>query len=670
MTFATAPEAMDRLREIELRLDGLWALPKALSVSEWGTANLELTTGNRKGPWTPDPYQVEIMDAAADSAVRRVTWMKPAQVGWTLLCQVVVGHAVQHNGLPVLWVMPSAETAAKFAKDRLEPLIQACPALNTILVRPTAKNTGSTTRHKVFRNGGSILLASAGNPRELRSFQSALMVFDERSAWKVDLHGEGNPARLAEARGKTYPDLKIFEGSTPGALPAGLDPTEQSFLKGSQGRWEVPCPHCNFEQRLIWSSPGPGGERRYHLVFERTGKNAREVVPGSAAYACAACGTRIEQTWRWKMAQAGKWAHEFPLRTAHRSFHMTALSSVAGDNWDLLAQQWLDAQDDPFELKTFITLNLGEAWEDRGDGGVDVNALRARADREQRDRGVIPNGVGFLTCFVDVQGQASGNYLFATVVGWGADGESWLVDWTIIPGDVGEPSLWADLDRWLLEERKHEISGRAMKVAITLVDSGSGSHSDAVYSYVQPRQGAARRVFAARGVPMLDRPGLAKESVTKKSRVRLWLHSNPAWKQRLFGQLQRPNPGPGYMHLAHWATDEFLEQLTAEAFVPIADPKTKRVKGEWKQLRARNEAWDCWGGCLVGAWILQNLLAPAVYRDARKLAEEAAKPLEDSKPEPKVIQPPPNRGPRGGGMGGLGGGMGGFGGGGIGRGAW
>lgn len=659
MTFETAPEAMVRLAQVESRLDALWALPVPLGVIEWGR-QIELTTGNRKGPWRPDPYQVELLEAATDPRVRHVTFMKPAQVGWSLLCQVILLYVVDHLALNTLHIWPSQDGAAKFGSTRLDPMIDTIPSLRDGLVKPTAKNPGSTTRHKKFRNGGSIFLASAGNARELRGFEAGFMIFDERSAWKVDLEGEGNPARIAEARGKTHPELKIFEGSTPGALPKGLDPTQKSYEWGSRGRWHVPCPHCNAMLRLEWRDANSG---EYLLKFERQGPNGREVVPGSVGYLCTRCGTLIEERQKWAMSQAGVYMHEYPNRLQHRSFHMTALSSVAGDPWELLAQQWLHAQDDPSDLKTFITLNLGEPWEDRGDH-VTPDTLRARADREERERAVVPDGVGVLACFVDVQGQGSGHegYLNAAIWGFGPDLEAWLVDWTIEPGDVSDPELWAALDRWILEPRKHATSGRVMRPAITLVDSGSGSHAEAVYSYVQPRQGGGRRVFASKGVEHIDRPGLVKEGSTRKARVRLWNLSNSAWKQKVFGMLQRHTPGPGYVHLANWVTDQFLDELTSESFVTIQDPKTRQIKGAWKKIKTRNEAWDCLGGCVCGLWILQNLLAPGQFKDLKRLSEEAAAP-ENSQPaaDPAPILPRP-----GGGGGLMGGGLGGFGGGGLG----
>ncbi len=663
MTFLSAPEALDRLAEVEARLDSLWALPEPLTALEWGRKHINLTTGNRKGNWEPDPYQKEIILAATDPTVRRVTFMKPAQVGWSLICQIVIGYFVHHLALPTMHIWPSQGAAEKFAKDRLDPMIHNTPVLAEMLIRPTAKNTGSTTRHKVFTNGGIIDLASAGNPRELRQTQAAAMIFDERSAWKVDLGGEGNPARIAEARGKTYPDLKIFEGSTPGALPKGVDPTDIAWNLGSRGRWVVPCPHCNGWLRLQWSDRDT---KRYFLRFERQNANGtldekgRFIVPGSVAYTCLHCGALIEEKQKWAMAQNGHFHHDAPERTLHRSFHMTALGSLAGDPWELLAQQWLDAQDDPTELKTFITLNLGEAWEDRGDT-VNETILRQRAEVEDRPIEQIPDGVGVLTAFVDIQGEGSGkdNYFAASLWGWGDGHEGWLVDRLVEPGDIADPDMWAALEAWLQKDRRHKVSGRVMRPAITFIDSGSGGHAEAVYSFVKSRQGAARRVFASKGVAALDR-GLVREGTTKKARIRLFQMSNAAWKPRVFGMLQRGTPGPGFLHLLRDLPDSYLEELTSEAWIPIKDPKTGRISGKWERLGSRkNEAWDCLGGAYCALWALQNLLAPGAFGDLKALAEEARKPQNESK-EPA---PAPPRMPSGGSMGGgLSGGLG-FGGG-------
>jgi phage terminase large subunit GpA-like protein len=36
-----------------------------------------------------------------------------------------------------------------------------------------------------------------------------------------------------------------------------------------------------------------------------------------------------------------------------------------------------------------------------------------------------------------------------------------------------------------------------------------------------------------------------------------------------------PRPGPGYMHLPDWATDEYLEQLTGERKITVRGRRTR-----------------------------------------------------------------------------------------------
>ncbi len=96
-----------------------------------------------------------------------------------------------------------------------------------------------------------------------------------------------------------------------------------------------------------------------------------------------------------------------------------------------------------------------------------------------------------------------------------------------------------------------------------------------MYDYVLPRQHTRRRIFACKGVHYLSKPGLVMEGSTKKANIPLFAVATYAAKDRVFARMRIPRPGPGYMHLPDWVTDEYLEQLTAEKKITVRDKRTR-----------------------------------------------------------------------------------------------
>ena len=338
--------------------------------------------------------------------------------------------------------------------------------------------------------------------------------------------------------------------------------------------------------------------------------------PASVAYACRACGALIPETEKCAMVAAGRWGHEDP-ENPHRGFHISALYSLAKANWPELCQEWEKAKDDQLAMRAFVNLRLGETYEETGDA-VEAKGLKTRL--EAFPRGVIPEPAGVLTAMVDVQPDR----LEAQVKAWGPQEESWLVDYRIFHGATNTPEPWDELDAWLLEGWALQ-DGRRVQADLVLVDSGFSA--DAVYDFVQPRQ--SRRIYASKGQQYLDRPGLAKEGSTRKARIRLWHLATDAAKQRVMARLAKAS-GHGCIHLPTWATEEHLEQLTAEKLVTHQDRRTKRIKREWVKTRTHNEALDLEVGCLCGLFILQELAGRGRFRAVEKAHARWSAPSQSS----------------------------------------
>ncbi|HXE90736.1 MAG TPA: phage terminase large subunit family protein [Terriglobales bacterium] len=611
---------LDRLGEIFRSRAHLLAPPaRAESVSQWAERNRILPKGrtHRPGPWLTESYQREIMDCILDPAVRRITLRKSTQVGGSEVMNNVIGYFIDADPKPIMLVQPTSETAKDYSNERIAPLIEHSPALRSKVRTATSRRAGNTVRLKRFP-GGYLKITGANSGAGLRSHPIAVLLLDEVEAYPLDVNKEGDPVEIAERRTETFDDAKIFLASTP-ARPRGLSRIDAEYDASSQGLFHLPCPFCGFEQPLWWRDPDSDPEHPvYRLVFERDGQGA--VIPESVRYLCTQCGQGIDEKHKARMLAAGRWIHRRPERTAHRGFHLNALYSPWKPIWAELAERWVAAKDNPEKLRAFVTLSLAETWDAAAQNPVEAPVLRSRA-KEEKYPAQVPRGGCVLVAAADVQH----NRIEVQVKAFGPGEESWLVDYQVFWGNPGievdpatQVNVWEQLDHYLLREWEHEC-GLRLRPAIVLIDSGA--HADSVYDFVLPRQFSLRRIYACKGVDHLSRPGLVQESSTRKANIRLWLVDTYAAKDRIFARLNIPKPGPGYIHLPDWVTDDYLQQLTSERKITVRDKRTRTPRSIYVQTYARNEALDLEVYCHAGLWLLQNLLAPALYRDLGALAE-------------------------------------------------
>jgi phage terminase large subunit GpA-like protein len=276
----------------------------------------------------------------------------------------------------------------------------------------------------------------------------------------------------------------------------------------------------------------------------------------------------------------------------------------------------VDAQDNPEKLKAFINLRLGETWDE---GGESFGAQVLAARREEYSA-PVPRDACMLVAAADVQH----NRIEAQITGFGAGEESWLIAHEVFWGNPGvevdpetEVNVWEQLDEFLLRQWRHEC-GPLLTPTIVLIDSGA--HADSVYDYVLSRQHTRRRIFACKGVDYLSKPGLVSEGSTKRTNIRLWAVATYAAKDRVLTRMKIPKPGPGYMHLPGWVTEEYLEQLTGEKKITVRDRRTRTRKSLYVKTYTRNESLDLTVYCHAALFILQHFIEPVTYRDLGRLA--------------------------------------------------
>jgi phage terminase large subunit GpA-like protein len=615
---AMATETVTALRAANLRLALMWKPPQILLPSEWAEKNIVLTRERsaRPGPLRLEKFQIEPLDAfILDRSVRRIVWKKSTQVGYSESLNALIAYFIDMDPKPQLLVEPTEQFAKNYSKKRIAPMIEGTACLRAKVKEATSRKPGNTMLQKEYP-GGFLRITGANSPTGLRSDPIANLYLDEIEAYPPDVGGEGDPIEIAEQRTGTFDDARIVLGSTPGR-PAGFSRIEEEYEASSQGVFFVPCPFCGFEQPLVWRDEG----QVHRLKFE---KEKGEVVPGSVRYLCANCDVGIDEKFKQRMIDGGRWVHKFPERREVRGFYLNALYAPWKPIWEELARKWVKAYDNPEKLKAFITLQLGQAWNEGADDTFKPASIRNRVEDYAAD---VPDGVGCLVAAADIQH----NRIEVQVIGFGDGEEAWLIQHEIFYGDPSTSeadsktglSVWEELDEFLLREWK-TVGGLGLRPAIAFVDSGDST--DAVYDFVLARQVTIRRVFACKGFEFLPRPGLVLEGTGKRSRIRVWNVGTTAAKDRLYARLKIQKVGKEFIHFpkhtpsGYAVTDEYFDQIFSEKKITVRDRRTRALRRIYVKQHGRNEALDMWVYSLAALSALQ-ILDPS-YRDLGALAEK------------------------------------------------
>jgi len=560
-------------------------------MSKWADQYrmLNQTYAAEPGRWRTErtPYLREIMDAFSPSSrCEFVTIMKGAQLGFTEALTNMIGYIIHRAPGPAMMVQPTQNLAKRYSKQRLATMIQDMPVLSGLVADPRARDSGNTTLAKAF-DGGVLFIAGANSAADLRSVPVRYLLLDEVDAYPYDVDDEGDPIELAVNRTKTFARRKILIGSTP--TVKDVSRVEREYIKGDQRRYQVPCPHCETMQELKWE----------HVKWEKD--ENKQHRPETAIYACPHCGGVIEEYQKREMLQRGEWVASAPennYRDSRRSYHISSLYSP-WESWANLVQKWIDAQQDPHLLKTFLNTALGECWDEEANR-VDMHDLQRRA--EDYPLRTIPMGGLMVTAGVDVQD----NRLEATLWAWGRGEEAWAIDYQVFFGDPASPALWEELDQYLLRDLEHE-SGSVVQLRGAAVDTG-GHHTQQVYDFCRVRK--HRHIIAIKGQstrnkPVVGRPtnqDITTRGKTIRGGVQLWPVGSDTAKQVIYGRFGI-DEGAGRMHYSAELPDEFYAQLTAEKLV------TRYHKGhprtEWvKPSHRRNEVLDCTVYALAAAYHL------------------------------------------------------------------
>jgi phage terminase large subunit GpA-like protein len=588
-------------------LDALSAAIKPderISVSEWADRNRVMTTATSPdvGPYRTSrtPYLKEIMDCLSPhNKTQVITFVKGAQVGATECGLNWIGSVMDKYPAPMMYVVPTLDLARKVSKGRIQPMINACPALNGKVKDQAAREAGNSMEMKEF-DGGHLLLSTSNSASALRSHPIRFLFLDEMSAFESDVEDEGDPVELAKARTVNFGrKKKIFQVSTP--TIRGFDRIETEFNRSTQEYYHVPCPYCGAKFVITWS-----------LIKWSKDEDGRH-QPDTVHLECPACKEHIGEhlkTWMFDPANGAEWVASAEGEPNHRGFHLSSLYSPLGWNsWSDIVKRWLNARErskigDQAELKTFMNTQLGESWIELEN---QVSHTDLWKEREEYPAGVdVPMGGVFLTVGADIQKDR----IEASVYAFGEQEECWAVEHNIYWGNPldRDDVVWKKLDELIYQKKFRHESGKDLSVSVACVDSGAWANE--VYQYVIDHK--QKGVFAVKGVADEGKPFFKpSKNVTfgrNKLQVRLYLVGTFEAKRWITLRLLADKASRKiHFPVAEDYDEEFFKQLTSERMV------TKYVNGYPKRkfiiaTGIRNEALDT----LVYALTAKKIYDPSI----------------------------------------------------------
>lgn len=660
-----------------------------LTVSDWADRHRVVSSesGSRfPGQWLTSrvPLAREIMDCLhPDHPARTVTNMGSAQIVKTEIIVNWFGYIVDRAPGPMLIVLPSLDEAVKFNRVKLQPSIDASPRIQH-RVRPdnSRDEAASTTSFKRF-SGGFAQIVTASSSKGLQGISIRYLAMDEISEYPLDTDGRGSPITQAEARQKSWSDLaKTYRSSTPGLL--GDCRISEMYEAGDQRKPYVPCPQCGDFQTLQFERMHPPSETTRHRV----------------TFACASCGSLIDQVHRADMLAKARWIatrvhDESPsvppiikadeierwycppcegrCREWQPSFSWWSAYSNF-ERWDDIFERGTSAKGNPLKWKTFCQQDLGEPYDPTADA---PDWDRLLAAREEWPRGSVCWPACLLTGFIDVQGDR----LEWGVWGWGPEGQGWLVDCGVIPHPAETDEAWREVDA-LLARSFFAANGAPIAVASWGIDTGYVS--PLIYQRALGRHNlrvckGASGTRSKEALPCTVRKVPLKTSLGRKVQgraVRLHFVGTFGLKSAIYHGLRGLTDGPdpdgryrfGTLHLPDWIGEDYMKQLTAEIlFDPKAQAKGKARRAmmekpgdtrEWRKAPGRaNEALDIVVGCRALAW-LEKMdgwspaqwaeRANAVWRTEASIAPDlfSAIPGAITKPPATLVNRPRFRGRR------------------------
>lgn len=568
--------------------------PEDIPVSEWAERYrlLDSKSSAMPGPWKnrKTPYLKDIMDELSNYETREIIFCKPTQCGGTEALLNMLGYGIAQDPAPMMLVYPTDDLARSVSKNRLQPMIDNCPALKRLY-----HETESELLEMQF-DGMYLNLVGSNSPADLASKAVKYLFLDEVDKFPGASKKESDPISLARERTKTFATAKIYMTSTPtiktGHIWKALEDAdvEKHFF--------VPCPHCGEYIELKFKQIHWPEKADDLTISERADQ---------AAYVCQECGCVITDAYKDGMLQAGEWRIVRESASIHKTvgYWLNTLYSPFVRFSDI-ALAFMRAKNDPEALQNFVNSWLAEPWEDEH---LNVSAESVLAQQTGTPAMVVPDWAKLITAGVDVQETS----FYWSVRAWG----DYMTSQNIAHGQA---LSWDDI-ALVMNTPFQNARGDQFLVALCLVDSGY--QADSTYAFCVDNQDWA---MAAKGAsnPMASHFKISKiDKVDSRAYgLPLVIVDGEKYKDMIAARVKKAPGSTGAWMVYQGCDEDYANQVTAEHKVNV---KTGgRIVQRWKTRRSHidNHYLDC----------EVYAMAAADIRGVRYLHLEAERPPE---PTPK-----------------------------------
>jgi phage terminase large subunit GpA-like protein len=587
------------------------------------------------------PYLVLPQRTLTSSLYLTTAIVGPGQCGKTVVGENAFQHAVEKQPRNLLWYMQTDESVEAYVKARINPMIGAHDGM---LSRLGDRPEDDAQHFKRF--DGMWVQFLSFTYSNLINKNAPLIIADEWDAYPENL---GDPKALLDVRRQYYGrQSKLLAISHPDRA-LGLDPNKhwgagimRLYADSTRFVWYWPCPHCG-----CWSSPVPIARRVMTLEWPKDG--TLDEIEHEAHLLCPVNGCVITDRERrgmniaalnspsagWigdgqEIAEDGTVTGELVKRDTAGFWIVGAMSNFLLKGIGGLAREFVKAErefevsGDAQTLKEVTVKQVGVPYAIRGPvGTMDAETLAQRALDEPQALGVVPDGVRFLTCWIDIQIA----HFEVLVRGWGIGGESWVIAKERIPAETASDTLaWVSLLTELAERRYPLGSDPARGMAIRAVgyDSGGapGTSEQANTAWRVLRQRGLVRNYGVldgrdvwsmvptKGASHPNAPRLQivypdnqrkDKKVAQTGTVPLARFNPNQFKDDLAGQLLHAQAGPGFVHLPAALRSKESPHVNFEQLVA----ERRDISGKWSKPHQgiRNEMLDLMVGTHVLAWL-------------------------------------------------------------------
>jgi phage terminase large subunit GpA-like protein len=647
MNTPSAPFASAR----DLARDGIQLLapPTRETVDEYAAQHrlLPRKSGNGVQLLSHDeaPYMVAPERCLTSHLHLTTAIVGPAQCGKTGGGENWLLHMVEKQPRNFLWYMQTDEGVEAYVKKIINPMIDRQPVMRS---RLGDRPEDDSLHFKRFAGmAGEFLSFTDSN---LINKNAPCIIADEWDAYDTSI---GDPKTLLDRRRQYYGRMSMLLAMSHADLARGLDPSKhwndgimKLYADSDRRVWYWPCPQCS-----AWSSPAPWSKRVMTLNYDAN--DTLDQIEKRAHLLCPVNGCVVEDKHRRAMnlaafhAPFGGWIGDgqeiaedgtvtgelirrdtagFAIQGVMSLFLLNGIGGLARD-WEKEKRAFAVGGDDT-TLKQYTVKALGYPYASQGpQGSIDAETLAERAIGETwwaapEDLRIVPEGVRFLTCWLDIQLA----HFEVLVRGWGVDSESWVIDKYRVPAETTtDGAAWLKLLEELIARRYPLATDlkRGMAIRALGYDSGgaqgTSDRANETWSALRAR-GLARNygtldgrdvwsIIPTKGASTPNAPRLQitypdnqrKERKRPGGTVPLARFNANSFKDSLAAQLMHAEAGPSFVHLPKALRSKESPHINFEQLVS----ERRDVVGRWTKPHqgVRNEMLDLMVGNHVLAWL-------------------------------------------------------------------